>query len=172
MTNITTNPSIDTGNPGLNSLVWRAIIGGSGVLTGVIMGWLNGRGFATTDITILGQTISPAVLVGGAVLSTLVTGFGLFWGWFKGTQLGKKIEGIKIAGVTAGMNMTIAGSALAVATPGGALVPQPVTAASANDIIKNFSTTTPVLGQATPGNANEVAITDALNAAQIGGKVS
>lgn len=145
----------DTGNPGLNSLVWRAAIGLSGLLTGVILAWLNAKGFATTDITILGEAISPSVLVGSAVLSILLAAFGVFWGWFKGTELGAKIESIKIAGVTAGINLTAVGNAIAVATANGALVAKPVTIDAANAIIERYGPHAPApsFGSAPPGSA-------------------
>ena len=95
-------PSI-TGNPAVDSLIRSGLIAAAVALTTMILTWLNSKGFAKTDIVFLGQTISPSVLIGGAVFTTLVAAASAVWGWLKGTQIGQVVSDAHLVGVQAGV---------------------------------------------------------------------
>lgn len=62
-----------TGSAGMDSITRSIIIGISGAVTGIIIGFLNAHGFNDPNYT---------VMVGGAVFSAMAAIAGGVWGWY------------------------------------------------------------------------------------------
>lgn len=111
--------SLIPSNPGLDSVIRSVIIAVSAGLTTMALTWLNSKGFATTDLTFLGVTVSPSVLIGGAIFSGVAGLAGAVWGWLKGTRVGKAIADTQLTGVRAGIAVQASVTATApIAAPG------------------------------------------------------
>lgn len=63
-----------TGSTGMDSITRSVIIGVSGAITGIIVGWLNAHGFNDPNLT---------VLVSGAIFATLAGVAGAAWGYIQ-----------------------------------------------------------------------------------------
>lgn len=132
-----TAPGLTT--PGTDSIIRSVTIAISSIITGIILAWLNSKGFATTDITFLGQTISPSVLIGTAVFTTMLGLVSGVWGWLRGSQVGRIITTHEVAAVNAGMALADSGQMKRMGTGTGVSVPVLATADTAKEIIKNFA---------------------------------
>lgn len=130
----TTSTFSITGNPGLDSLIRSGVIAASGVVTGLIVTWLGAHGFTDPNLTLL---------IGTAVFTTLLAGAAMIWGWIKASQIGHLLTETKIAGITAGINLTASGAATTTTNTSGQTIPAPVTASTADTIIRNFGPSTP-----------------------------
>lgn len=139
----TTTLSI-TGNPAIDGLILKGLMAGSAAIVGVILTWLNAHGFNDPNLNLM---------LSGAVLSVLAMIATAIWGFIK-----SRLDQAK--GVTAGMNLALAGQAILASTGGGRATPIAVTPASAQEIVKNF-------GNVKVAVKDEPALTDALNETQI-----
>ena len=118
-----------TGNPAIDGLILKGLTVVAAALAGIIYGWLRAHGFSDPNLSLM---------ISGAILSVLCTVAVFVWGWFV-----SKIN--QARAVSAGINLTVSGSALAadghtvVARNDGATPPLPVTQATAPEIVKNFA---------------------------------
>ncbi len=151
----TGNGGIVPTGPGAQSLLRSVVLLVSGGLTMMIVTWLNSRGFATTDMTFLGYTVSPTLLIGTAVFTTISGIAAAIWGYLKGTKIGQLLDHQQMVGVQAGMNLAASGNMIMVQKPDGATVPLPVTSDSAKEIVKTYAPT--------PPDADPVVVTQGLN---------
>lgn len=85
-------PSI-TGNAGLDGVIRTGIVGASGILTGVVVGWLNAHGFKDPNLY---------MLVSGTVFSLLTAGAMMVWGYISHGKAEKTAQQALVAGVQAG----------------------------------------------------------------------
>lgn len=140
-----------TGNSTYDSLIRSVLLALSAAITAAIVTWLSAHKIVDPNLN---------VLIGTAVLAMLSTAAMAAWGAVAGARVQQTIAVKETAAVQAGINMTVAGQALAfdgktsVSVNDGSTPPMPVTPQTAKEIIKNF------------GPA-EKTITDALNAAQL-----
>lgn len=120
-----------TGNPQIDGLILKGLIAVSAAAAGVIATWLNAHGFKDPNLNLM---------IDGLVMSVLSGGLVMVWGWVQS-------RGNTARAVQAGINLTVAGKALAadgttvVTKNNGATPPMPVTAATAAQIVKDFAPT-------------------------------
>jgi hypothetical protein len=117
-----------TGNAALDGIILKLIVG----LAALIVPWLMAH-LKLTDP-------NYALWLTGAVTGLLLAGAAFVWGWFSTNVL-------KAQAIQSGINLTVSGKAvtttgevIAVATP-ESTPPLPVTAASADKIMKDFPPT-------------------------------
>lgn len=146
-----------TGNPGLDSLIRSALVALSTGLTVWSMGYLTEHGF--------GNDPNIALLISGMIGATVLGLATALWGWLKGSRIGQVIASKEAVAVMAGINLAASGNATTTINTDGNRVPTPVTAATTQEIIKNFGPETPppVLGKPTPPGVDEQAETRRLN---------
>lgn len=131
MSNPGAKPFVLTGNIAIDSLILRGLAALAAVLTGIIMTWLNAKGFQTTAITIAGHAFSVAELLTAAILSALASAAALAWGYIT-----SKINVGRIA--TAGAQLVLDDKALL--DEAGRLLP--ITQATAPQIVKDYAPAT------------------------------
>lgn len=128
-----TQPPVDTGNPGLNSIIRSVVIGASALLTGLVTAQLNARGWTMAPVNLWGTVIDPSVLIFGAVFGVVAGFAAAVWGYLRGTQLGKWLANVRLEGVQAGV---AAQAAMTATTP--VATPAAITHADANAIVGQF----------------------------------
>lgn len=137
VTDTTQAPPVDTGNPGLNSIVRSVIIGASMFLTGAIMGritpWLDAHGW-TQGIVIGPYHIDPTVAIFGVVFGVVAAIAAGVWGYVRGTTVGKWLANVQLAGVQAGIAAQASVTATAPLAPASA-----ITHADAAVIVQKFA---------------------------------
>ncbi len=118
-----TIPTI-TGYPGIDSLVRTALVAASAAAAGIIVGWLNAHGFNDPNLSLM---------LSGVIFGVLTTLAVAFWGWFKGTQVGKAIDDAHLVGVQSGVAAQQSSAVIA--------TPVDLTHTDAQEIIKTFAPT-------------------------------
>ena len=126
-------PSI-TGNQAADRLIRSAILAIAAAATGVIMTWLNAHGFHDPNLSLM---------ISGAIVSVLGAAAVMIWGYINGARTEAAAKQAVAIGVQSGINLTIAGKALAndgsvVSKNDGSTPPKLVTEKTAADIVANF----------------------------------